>query len=357
MVTISFPGLGIENFTVKSTAFTIPIFGGVSVRWYGLIITLGILLAFLYCAYRAKQEEIVFDQLLDIAIFTIIFGIIGARAYYVLTSLDQYDSFYSVIAIWEGGLAIYGGIIAGALTIWLVCRHKKIKTLKMLDAVAPAVMIGQILGRWGNFFNGEAHGTVISEGSPLYFIRMGLYPHHVSGVPGMAYVHPTFLYESLWNLCGFLLIHFLYKKKKFDGQILLMYLTWYGFGRMFIEGLRTDSLYVGPFRISQVIGFLCFAAGATLLTVFLVRTKKKSAEEEEYTPAYGKITNPINNLQEPEQPEESVKEAAAPAESAQTDSAEEPEEAPSSYTKEQKEELRRRLADLFEDTPDDSDNS
>ena len=153
MVIISFPGLGIENFTVKSTAFTIPIFGGISVRFYGLIITLGILLAFCYCAYRAKQEGIIFDHLLDIAIFTIIFGVIGARAFYVLTSLDRYDSFYSVIAIWEGGLAIYGGIIAGALTIWLVCRHKKIKALKMLDAVAPAVMIGQMIGRWGNFFN------------------------------------------------------------------------------------------------------------------------------------------------------------------------------------------------------------
>ena len=279
MVTMSFPGLGIESFTVDPVAFTIPIFGGISVRWYGLIITCGILLAFFYCAYRAKQEGIIFDHLLDIAIFTIIFSVIGARAYYVLTSLDRYDSFYSVIAIWEGGIAIYGAIIAGALTIWIVCRHKKIKTLKMLDATAPAVMIGQILGRWGNFCNGEAHGGIVAEGSPLYFLRMGLYPHDIPGVSGMAYVHPTFLYESLWNLLGFLLIHFLYKKKKFDGQIVLMYATWYGFGRMWIEGLRTDSLMIGPFRISQLVGLVCFLAGTVLLTVFLLRSRNKSKKE------------------------------------------------------------------------------
>lgn len=357
MVTVSFPGLGIENFTLKSTAFTIPIFGGLAVRWYGLIITLGILLAFTYCAYRAKQEEISFDQLLDIAIYTIIFGIIGARAYYVLTSLDKFDSFYSVIAIWEGGLAIYGGIIAGALTIWLVCRHKKIKPLKMLDAVSPAVMIGQILGRWGNFFNGEAHGGVVAEGSPLYFLRMGLYPHHVSGVPGMAYVHPTFLYESVWNLIGFVLIHLLYKKKKFDGQVLLMYLGWYGFGRMFIEGLRTDSLMVGPFRISQVLGFVCFATSAILLTVFLIRAKKAKEEEEEYTPAYGRVTNPMGTAAPTEEkPREEAKivsdESCEEALDA-TVTEDEPEAKERSYSKEEKEELRRRIADLFDDNTDD----
>lgn len=290
MVHVAFPGLGIEPFAIDPVAFTLPIFGGISVRWYGLIITVGIILAFLYAAYRSKGEGVSFDDLLDIAIFTIIFAVIGARAYYVLTSLDHYDSFYSVIAIWEGGIAIYGAILAGAATIWLVCRHKKISTLKMFDAAAPAVMIGQILGRWGNFFNGEAHGSVIAEGSPLYFIRMGLYPHDISGVYGMAFVHPTFLYESLWNLLGFLLIHLLYKKKKFDGQIVLMYATWYGFGRMWIEGLRTDSLMVGPFRISQLVGLVCFVAGSILLTVFLVRSRKQplpstapSIEEESET--------------------------------------------------------------------------
>ena len=288
MITVSFPGLGIDNFNLNPVAFTIPIFGGVEVRWYGIIITLGIILAFSYASYRAKQEGICFDDMLDMAIFTVIFAIIGARLYYVLTSLDKYDSFYDVIAIWEGGLAIYGAIIAGALTVFLVCRHKKIKFLKAFDAVAPGVMIGQILGRWGNFFNGEAYGEEVLEGSLTYFIRMGLIPN-IESATKMHYFHPTFLYESLWNLVGFVIIHFLYKKKKFDGQVFFMYITWYGFGRMLIEGLRTDSLYVGVFRISQVIGFLCFVVGALFIVMGLVKARRAKLTAMDYDPAYPKF--------------------------------------------------------------------
>lgn len=292
MVTVSFPGLGIAPFDLNSEIVS---FGPFSIRWYGLIITLGIVLAFLYTSYRCKHEGIVFDDLLDIAIFTVIFGVIGARAYYVLTSLDQYHSFKEVIAIWEGGLAIYGAIIGGAITIFAVCRYKKIPFLKMFDATVLGVMIGQILGRWGNFFNGEAYGAQVPEGSFLYFARMGLTSSntwHDFGTTQMVYVHPTFLYESVWNLIGFLLIHFLYKKKKFDGQVFFMYITWYGFGRMFIEGLRTDSLYVGVFRISQVIGFLCFVAGATVLTVRLMRIRRNTLNATtEYIPTYAKLSH------------------------------------------------------------------
>ena len=272
MVTISFPGLGISPFEVNPVAFAI---GNLEIRWYGLIITLGIVMAFLYTSYRSKQEGVIFDDLLDIAIFTIIFAVIGARAYYVLTSLDQYDSFREAIAIWNGGIAIYGAIIAGGITVFAVCRYKKIPFLKMFDSTAPGVMIGQILGRWGNFFNGEAYGAQVPEGSPLYFLRMGLTPN-IQSYWNMYYFHPTFLYESLWNLVGFLLIHFLYKKKKFDGQIFFMYITWYGFGRMFIEGLRTDSLYVGPFRISQVVALLCFLTGATVLVIRLLIAPRRA---------------------------------------------------------------------------------
>ena len=288
MITVSFPGFGIESFQLDPVAFTIPVFGGIEVRWYGIIITLGIILAFTYCSLRAKQEGIIFDHVLDIAIFTVIFGIIGARLYYVLTSLDKYDSFYDMIAIWEGGLAIYGAIIAGGLTIFLVCKHKKIKFLKMFDAVAPGVMIGQFLGRWGNFFNGEAYGEEVLEGSLLYFARMGLIPN-IESATRMHYFHPTFLYESLWNILGFIIINALYKKKKFDGQVFLMYITWYGFGRMFIEGLRTDSLYVGVFRISQVIGFICFVVGALLLTVNLLKARRAKLTAESYDAAYPKF--------------------------------------------------------------------
>ncbi len=288
MITVSFPGLGIENFNVNPVAFTIPIFGGVEVRWYGIIITLGIILAFSYCAFRAKQEQIIFDDLLDMAIFTVIFAIIGARLYYVLTSLDKYNSFYDAIAIWEGGLAIYGAIIAGALTILLVCKHKKIKVTKAFDAVAPGVMIGQFLGRWGNFFNGEAYGIEVAEDSIFYFIRMGLIPN-IESASRMHYFHPTFLYESLWNMIGFILINIFYKKKKFDGQIVLMYISWYGFGRMLIEGLRTDSLYVGVFRISQVVGFVCFVVGTLLLIINLTKARRARLTAMEYDPAYPKF--------------------------------------------------------------------
>ena len=346
MVTISFPGLGIENFTVNPVAFTIPLFGGLEVRWYGMIITLGIILAFSYCAYRAKQEGIVFDHLLDIAIFTIIFGVLGARIYYVLTSLDKYDSFWEVFAIWEGGLAIYGGIIAGAITIWLVCRFKKIKTIKMLDATAPAVMIGQILGRWGNFFNGEAYGTELFEENPLYFILMGLIPNIESNTK-MHYFHPTFLYESLWNLIGFILIHCLYKKKRFDGQIVLMYITWYGFGRMFIEGLRTDSLYVGVFRISQVIGFLCFAIGLLLLILNFVKARRAALTAEGYVPTYAKISHmEATTTTQPEAEattqlkEEPVKTVSE--DEAETEAPEEP-----TFDPNEKERVEKRFSDLF----------
>ena len=286
MIKVSFPGIGIDSFDLNPVAFTL--FGKIKVHWYGIIITLGIILAFSYCAWRAKQANISFDDLLDMAIFTIIFGVIGARLYYVLTSLDSYKSFYSVIAIWEGGLAIYGGLIAGALTIFFTCKYKKISFMKVADCAAPGVMIAQALGRWGNFFNGEAYGVEILEDSPLYFIRMGLLPNIESSIR-MHFFHPTFLYESLWNILGFVIINIIYKKKKFDGQIFFTYAAWYGFGRMLIEGLRTDSLYVGAFRISQVIGFICFVVGSLLLILNLVKSRRARLTSMNYDASYPKF--------------------------------------------------------------------
>jgi phosphatidylglycerol:prolipoprotein diacylglycerol transferase len=232
---------------------------------YGIIITIGIIAGVLYAMYRAKHEGMKADDVLDYALWVIVSAVIGARVYYVVTdSGTTYHSFYDIIAIWEGGLAIYGAVIAGAaaiLVVSLVKKYNKTKVFKMFDMVSPGVMLGQIIGRWGNFCNGEAFGIKTSAG---YFLRMGLkgYYSYASyddwSLTRFTYYHPTFLYESLWNLLGFVLINIFYKKKKFDGQIILMYLSWYGLGRMFIEGLRTDSLYVGVFRISQVLGFLCF---------------------------------------------------------------------------------------------------
>ena len=286
MIKVSFPGLGIDSFDLNSVAFTL--FDKVKVHWYGIIITLGIILAFSYCAWRAKQAAIIFDDLLDMTIFAVIFGIIGARLYYVLTSLDEYKSFYKMIAIWEGGLAIYGGLIAGGLTVFLVCKYKKISFMKVADSAAPGVMIAQALGRWGNFFNGEAYGEELLEGSPLYFIRMGLIPN-IESSTRMHYFHPTFLYESLWNIIGFVIINLIYKKKKFDGQIFYMYVAWYGFGRMLIEGLRTDSLYVGAFRISQVVGFICFVVGTLLLVLNLIKSRRERLTAMDYNASYPKF--------------------------------------------------------------------
>lgn len=263
---ISFPGLGIGEFSINSVAFSL---FGHNVTWYGIIVTSGIVAGFLYALYRAKFENIKSDDVLDEAIFLIIFSIIGARLYYVLTSSQEYKSLYDVIAIWNGGLAIYGGIIAGAITTFVVAKVKKLNFLKFFDMIAPGLMLGQAIGRWGNFMNAEAFG-----GETTLPWRMGIQNiFHIETI----YVHPTFLYESLWNVVGFVIINALYKKKRFNGQIFLMYATWYGFGRMLIEGLRTDSLYVGPFRISQLVGAASFIAGLVLLIIFSRRASIKAA--------------------------------------------------------------------------------
>lgn len=287
-VIVSFPGLGIGEFSLDSAAFSI---GNFSVYWYGIIITCGIIFAFLYATFRGKYEKVSFDSCIDLAIWTVIPGVIGARLYYVLTTLEEYipepfnfiEFIKNVFNIRGGGLAIYGGIICGAIGLAASAAVKKINPIKVLDMAGPGVMIAQALGRWGNFFNGEAFGGIVSEGHPLYFMRMGLISHNsISdfGTAEMVYVHPTFLYESLWNLTGFILINIFYKKKRFNGQIACMYLSWYGFGRMFIEGLRTDSLYVGSFRISQVVGLLCFVIFGGLLIAGLINSRRLDSKAE-----------------------------------------------------------------------------
>ena len=259
---ISFPGLGIPEFTVDRVAFTV---FGRPVAWYGVIIAMGMMVAIGYIMWRTTQYKgIKPDDVIDFALFVIIFGVIGARLYYVLTSDHSYDSFLEVIAVWEGGLAIYGGIIAGAITALVVCRVKRIRCQCFFDMLAPAVMIAQAIGRWGNFCNGEAYGSFTDS-----FIGMELTHMYPSGAERyVGIVHPTFLYESLWNVAGFILLNIFYKKRKFDGQICLGYIAWYGFGRFFIEGLRQDSLWVGPFRISQVVGLLSFIAAMTAMIYF-----------------------------------------------------------------------------------------
>lgn len=256
---ISFPGLGIKPFEVESEAFSL---FGRPIAWYALIITAGIILAFAYVMYRKEACGLTTDDVIDYALFTVPAGIIGGRTYYVLTSLDNYHSFADAIAIWEGGMAIYGAIIGGALAVILVSRFKHKSFLACADCISPAVMIGQILGRWGNFVNGEAYGYE----TELPW-RMGIERHGIT-----TYVHPTFIYESLWNLVGLLLINAFFKQKKYNGQIFYMCFAWYGFGRMFIEGLRSDSLYIfGNIRISQAVGAGCFIVFGGLLLYNLIK--------------------------------------------------------------------------------------
>ena len=287
---VSFPGLGIGETELNKIAFTL--FGKLEVRWYGLIITLGIICAVAYVIFRGwRSEHVIADDIIDIALLTVILGVVGARAYYVLTTLDQYKTFGDAIAIWNGGLGIYGGIIGGCLGIVIMCLIKKISWRKLFDMAAPGVMLAQAMGRWGNFFNGEAYGYAIGDTTRFFFFnkelvltsgegtifntfRMGLQNWYGTTV----YYHPTFLYESVWNILGFVVANLIYKHKRFHGQIALFYFTWYGFGRMFIEGFRTDSLYVPgtTIRISQLLGIVFFVGcGAALLTLTILTSKRE----------------------------------------------------------------------------------
>ena len=287
MNTISFPGLGIEPFSVNPVAFTLPIGEGIDIMWYAILISLGFMIAFLHVVYRSKLEGFILDDLIDYMIFVMIFGVLGARLYYVAMEPQRFHSFLEVLNLRTGGLGIYGGIIGGILAIIGVSIVKKKNVWQVLDMAGPGLMIAQALGRWGNFFNGEAYGYQVPESSPLYFLRMGLLPN-MDSMTTMYYYHPTFLYESLWNILGFLLISLTYKKKKFNGQIAWSYIAWYGFGRMFIEGLRTDSLYLfgTGIRTSQAVAALSFLLAAGMLIFHFVRYARARREGIPYQPVF-----------------------------------------------------------------------
>ncbi len=255
---ISFPSLGIEINPPEG--FTI---GSAEVRFYGIIIALGLLLAAVYGLRRKKAFGLTEDDILDGALCIIPFAIICARAYYCIFAWHEFKANpIEVLYIWKGGLAIYGGVIGAAVGIVVYCLIKKIPIGTAMDITSLGFLIGQSLGRWGNFFNREAFGAQTES-----FFRMGLMlTEDRRAASQMYFYHPTFLYESLWNLVGFVLLHFLSKKRKYDGQVALGYVAWYGLGRTFIEGLRTDSLYWGPFRVSQILAAIsCFAAVAVLV--------------------------------------------------------------------------------------------
>ena len=273
---ISFPGLGIGDFSVDSEAFSI---FGISIAWYAVIITFGMICAVAYATVQGKKIGVTLDDICDFALWTIPIGIVGARLYFVLTSLEEFDSFEEVINIRNGGLAIYGGIIAGAATVFVVSKIKKIDFLALADCVAPGVLLAQGIGRWGNFMNGEAFGAETES-----FLRMGIQnivSLYTFGTKEMFYVHPTFLYESLWNLLGVLLVYLYsrYLHKKYDGELFIMTFGWYGLGRMFIEGLRMDSLYTEifgiEFRTSQVLAAVIFTVCLAFYIYFTIKRPTK----------------------------------------------------------------------------------
>ena len=263
---ISFPSLGIDIDPVREFSL-----GPLSIHMYGLIIVFGLVLAVIYCMRRSDQFGLTEDHILDGVLWVTPFAFLCARAYYCAFRWDLYAANpISVLYIWQGGIAIYGGVLGAVVGMLVFCKIKKISLGATLDLVLMGFLIGQAIGRWGNFFNREAFGAETDA-----WLRMGLYSPLTGSV---TYHHPTFLYESLWNALGFVVLHFLSKKRTFDGQIALGYALWYGLGRTFIEGLRTDSLYIPGtgLRVSQVLAAVSCIAAAVVLAYFVIKPPKKT---------------------------------------------------------------------------------
>ncbi len=274
---ISFPGLfGDWQFTVPSKAIDL----GSGIYWYGILIAAGMLLALWFCMKQAPKYGLTEDNIIDTILWVMPVSILGARVYYVLFYLDLFRGsdgaidWGAVCRVWDGGLAIYGGVIAGFLTAYLYCRRRKLPIRALADCCVMGLFIGQAIGRWGNFMNREAFGA--ETGLPW---RMRLWYSSTAYVD----VHPTFLYESLWALAGFLLLYFVVSRaRRFDGESTCFYFLWYGFGRFWIEGLRTDSLYLFNWtlfgeriRVSQALSLVMALLCAGIL---FYRLKVKKAD-------------------------------------------------------------------------------
>ncbi|MBZ6527083.1 prolipoprotein diacylglyceryl transferase [Aerococcaceae bacterium DSM 111021] len=247
---------------------------GWPVRWYGVIIGLAILIGYILFTREASRKGIDSDTSFDLLFWTVIFGLVGARIYYVIFSSQSYLSDpLSVFRVWEGGMAIYGGVIGGALTIYILCQKYKINVIDVFDTAVPALMAGQLIGRWGNFMNQEAHGGSVSK-SFLEDLSLPNFIIEQMNING-TYYHPTFLYESLWNLVGLVILLILRPRKKLfkQGELVAFYMIWYGIGRFWIEGLRTDSLFIGPLRVSQILSLILIFVGLGI--VFWTRVKGK----------------------------------------------------------------------------------
>lgn len=244
---------------------------GWPVHWYGLIIGLGIAIAYWMIHREAKRQALNEEKVSDIVFWTIILGFIGARVYYVLFRIDYYLANPAhIFRIWEGGIAIYGGILAGLAAIYYFCRRYQVPFIKMLDITAPAVLTAQAIGRWGNFINQEAYGYEVSR-QFLERLRLPEWLIKQMAING-AYHHPTFLYESVWSFIGVGLLLWMRRRPGFlkEGEVAARYLLWYGLGRMVIEGMRTDSLYLGPLRVSQWVAVVF----VILSSIYLFKVRK-----------------------------------------------------------------------------------
>ncbi len=241
---------------------------GVSIRWYGILIASGLLLGVFIAQYTCRVKGVDFERFLDIILLSVPIGIVGARLYYVIFEFGYYkNNPLEIFNTRSGGLAIHGGLIFGILTAILYTRAKDISFIKYADIAAPSIIIAQAMGRWGNFFNQEAHGGVVSKEFISHFpqfIQRGMF---IEG----NYYHPTFLYESAWNLIVFFILICILKKSKVDGKTFFSYIGLYSIGRFFIEGLRTDSLMIGPLRVAQLVSL----SGVAIWLVFLLISKKR----------------------------------------------------------------------------------
>ncbi|MBE6755878.1 MAG: prolipoprotein diacylglyceryl transferase [Ruminococcaceae bacterium] len=283
--------------------FEIPFLGEMSIKWYGAIIAFGFLLAVLFGGRQAWKWRMSIDKMLDVLIFGTVGGILGARLYYVAFEWDYYAHHLDeIFKIWHGGLAIYGGIIGGLLAAYITCKVNKLNFYNLLDMAGMSLLIGQGIGRWGNFMNQEAFGIntdlpwgMRSEKTMDYILsNQELFAEKgITMNPG-GYVHPTFLYESLWCLVGFAILYVILRKfRRFSGQIFLCYGIWYGIGRAIFEGLRTDSLYIGDttIRVSQLLSAVVVVAFAAVLVALLVKFIKhpKPIEGVDFFPEGSRI--------------------------------------------------------------------
>ena len=289
VTTVSFPGLGLE-FELNRVAFSI---GGFNVYWYGLLIGIGFMLAGVYVLSNARKVGVDGDRLIDVAMVGLLCGVIGARLYYVIFDWESFQGNLSkILDIRQGGLAIYGGILAGVASGIIMAKIRKVQVRPALDLAAAGFLIGQSIGRWGNFVNVEAFGCNTTSILGMTGPKVVGYLTQVKnsgaawaqGIDPTMPVHPTFLYESVWCMTGFLIVAlWLMRHRKYDGQVFLFYTGWYGLGRFFIEGLRTDSLMWGPIRVSQALALAAFLVSAALL-IWLGWKKKKLGED--FLPLY-----------------------------------------------------------------------